>query len=54
MLTEEKDAEQATIFDERLAKIMKMEICSKVIWPYSFMGFDHYRCCFPKTKTEKH
>ena len=31
-LAEENDAAQATIFDERLAKILKTEIRSKVIW----------------------
>ena len=54
VLAEENDAAQATIFDERLAKIMKMEIRSKVILSYIFMEFAHYMCCFPKTKTEKH
>ena len=54
MLAEDNDAAQATIFAERLAKILKTEIPSKVIWSYSFMVFGHYRCRFLKTKIEKH
>ena len=54
VLAGENDAAQTTIFDDRLAKIMKTEIRSKVIWSYSFMGSAHYRCCFLKTMTEKH
>ena len=33
-LADENDAAQATIFDERLAKILKTEIRSKVLWSY--------------------
>ena len=52
--SEENNAAQTAIFDQRLVKLLKAEICSKVSWSFSFMGFGHYRCCFPETKTEKH
>ena len=38
----------AKLTDERLEKILKTETRSKSV------GLCHYRCCFPKTKTEKH